>query len=510
MGEFGVWPNIEVEPCSIPEYADNPFINRLPAIPSEMQIFEHLNSMPMCLPHERNWPAHIRQQLIFIRCKSLFFPIGPQLRQAFRLDMLLRAGYCGRNPSSGDFVRRLTALRTMVDKNGGWKDPDEVGAAACAADKVSADSMAIIGPSGIGKTTTLRRALFAYPQVIKHSSPASIHQIVWLLLDCPSGGSPKQLCLAFFQAVDELLGTKYEEKFGRLTTDHMLVKAAHVAAIHALGLLAIDEIQNLTGQQHVLSFLTSLVNVVNVPVVMIGTMKAYNLLTQCFRTARRGEGAGSFVFEPMSPGLEWDTFLQMLFRFQWTKQHTELTPEINATLWEQSQGIIDIVVKLFMLSQMRAIRTAERSGRSETITPKLINTVSAESFKLVRPMLDALRRKDWVALARYDDLLDLDTCIARTLSKEWGEGGAPDLTCLAAEVTRRLDGATELASQSLVAMLTSSGLEDAEIRDIVERVGEARAAKHTSKSNSSTTPEKIEIRGTGTRAEACNKAQGCV
>jgi hypothetical protein len=40
-------------------------------------------------------------------------------------------------------------------------------------------------------------------------------------------------------------------------------------------------------------FPDQLVNVINVPILMIGTMKALPLMTSSFRTARRGEGNGS-------------------------------------------------------------------------------------------------------------------------------------------------------------------------------------------------------------------------
>lgn len=115
---------------------------------------------------------------------------------------------------------------------------------------------------------------------------------------------------------------------------------------------------------------------------------------------------------------EWRTFMRHLFKYQWTAQHTEPSEEIMEALWNESQGIIDIAIKLFVLSQMRAIRLGQK-GKPEIITVPLIETVAKDSLKLVKPMLDALRRKDWKALAKYEDLTDLDSFIAAELQNEW-------------------------------------------------------------------------------------------
>src|SRR5699024_3054395 len=57
----------------------------------------------------------------------------------------------------------------------------------------TADSLSIIGISGIGKTTAIERLLLMYPQVIKHEAyegqPFNHTQIVWLKIDCPYDGS---------------------------------------------------------------------------------------------------------------------------------------------------------------------------------------------------------------------------------------------------------------------------------------------------------------------------------
>ena len=243
-----------------------------------------------------------------------------------------------------------------------------------------------------------------------------------------------------------------------------------------------------------MSFLTSLVNVVNVPILMVGTMKALPMMTSCFRTARRGEGAGSIVFAPLPFDEEWATFVRSLFKFQWTTQTTTLTEELSMALWEQSQGIIDIALKLFVLSQMRAIRLGLR-GKPEVITTGLIATVAKESLKLVQPMLDALRRKDWKALESYEDLSGLDAMIATSLQREWkGAIRHPDLSTLASDVAAKIEGPDgEVANELMAAALAANGMKAADMRAVMEIVERSRASADSTANIVSTmeTPRKV-------------------
>ncbi|XWK90296.1 MAG: ATP-binding protein [Phormidium sp.] len=117
----------------------------------------------------------------------------------------------------------------------------------------TANGFTIIGMSGVGKTTAVEEILQLYPQVINHSYYHNrdfiLRQIVWLKLDCPFDGSMKGLCLNFFQAVDDLLSTSYYQNYtgnGRRTVDELIPAMARVASLHCLGVLVIDELQNLS------------------------------------------------------------------------------------------------------------------------------------------------------------------------------------------------------------------------------------------------------------------------
>lgn len=261
-----------------------------------------------------------------------------------------------------------------------------------------------------------------YPQRILHTEPFSLVQITWLKLDCPSQGSPKQLCINFFSAVDRLVGTAYFNFYGsrRASVDEMMVHMAQVANLHALGTLVIDEIQHLNkakiGPDALLNFLVTLVNTIGVPVVLIGTLSAIPLLQENFRQARRASGLGSLMWDRMPKGKAWDYFIDQLWKYQWTRTPTDISSEIREVLYEESQGILDIVVKLFMLAQLRVISIGDARHGPEILTTKLFQKIAREDFQIVRPMLEALRANDIKALMRWDDLLPLHAHISQILA----------------------------------------------------------------------------------------------
>ena len=265
----------------------------------------------------------------------------------------------------------------------------------------------MIGMSGVGKTTAVDRILSMYPQYITHTKyknkPFCMKQIVWMKLDCPFDGSIKGLCLNFFSELDRVLGSDYAENFisQRYTVDTLLVKMSHLASTHGLGILVIDEIQHLShaksgGSEKMLNFFVTLVNTIE------------------FRQARRGSGQGDLIWERMKNDESWDIMLRSMWKYQWTKVKCQLTDEIKDALYDETQGIIDLAVKLYGISQLKAIFDG-----SETITVQSIHESAKENLKLVQPMIAALRSGDMREIMKYEDIrpISLDEYISSNLGK---------------------------------------------------------------------------------------------
>lgn len=239
-------------------------------------------------------------------------------------------------------------------------------------------------------------------------------------MDCSHNGSLKEICLNFFRSLDKALGTNYEKTYGlkrRNGIETLLALMAQTANVHALGLLVIDEIQHLSrsrsgGSEEMLNFFVTMVNTIGVPVMLIGTPKARDIFEADLRSARRGAGLGAVFWEPMSqgypdkPSQEWIAFTNNLWKLQLLQNRDVLlTDEIRAVWYELSQGVMDIVVKLFVLAQLRALAL-----NKERITVGLLRQVYEDELKPVHPMLAALRSGIPERIAQYSDLMvpDMD------------------------------------------------------------------------------------------------------
>lgn len=397
------------------EYKGNPLIEALPSILSKEEFVDAVSDYPAFDASERELPLSVRMHCVE-RLLRFFQPLERHIDLEQKISRLIRQGYLTRNPLSPLYASRLRQINQAIREARVEK--------VLSFDKhinipSSASGFTMIGVSGVGKTTAASRILGLYPQIILHSeyqgTPLSFYQVVWLKLDCPHAGSLKGLCIDFFLEIDKLLGTNYHVKFGsrQNSEDVMLARMAQIASTHCLGVLVIDEIQNLStaksgGSEKMLNFFVKLVNTISVPVIRIGTNKAMPILQGDFRQARRGIGQGGVYWERLSRDTKrdkdiWRFFIETFFEYQWTHDPVLLNDEMEDVLYEESQGIVDVTIKLFMIAQWRAIAL-----ETEIITSALVKQVAADSLHLVRPMLDALKSGDPERIAKYSDIKPLD------------------------------------------------------------------------------------------------------
>jgi len=98
-----------------------------------------------------------------------------------------------------------------------------------------ADSGAILGVPGIGKTSTIRRCLNVIPQVIEHEQyrdqPFFSKQILWLFVECPSDCSIKTLIYNILDAVDGAIGSSYFERLTKVRSMSVSALTTHVKII---------------------------------------------------------------------------------------------------------------------------------------------------------------------------------------------------------------------------------------------------------------------------------------
>ena len=383
----------------IPDFAGNPFIEALPEILTPEQVIEALSSYPPMDPLERQLEPHLRIHLIPQRLSQYFQPLEQHLVLYDAISSMIRGGYADRNPFSPSVIRRLS----QTEETGQWGNAHPPHS--------TAKSMALIGISGSGKTSSLNRILSLFPQVIVHSEyqgqDFSNCQVTHIRLEAPYDGSLKALCLQLFSAIDTLLGTQYLDRYGngRWSTNVMIPILSRLLQNMGTGILVVDEIQHLSlarsgGSAQVLNFFTTLINTAQIPVLLVGTPKSLKVLTTEFRQARRTlSGYGGFLWDRLKKDENWALFLSGLWQYQWTRQVEGLTQELSDVMYEETQGILDLSLKLFVMTQVRAIVTGK-----EKITAELIRKVAKEQFKIIRPMLDALRDGRKTQMLDYGDI----------------------------------------------------------------------------------------------------------
>jgi len=382
----------------LPEYDCNPFITALPLINDRKTAIALLLSTPDFAEEELAYGPEIRVHAMQRLITDFFQPQAQHINLETRISILIRQGYIGRNPATPDFIKHLNnGYDRIINKDISLTTRTDV--------NVTANSFSIIGPSGCGKSKAIEKILKQYDSVIYHPD-LKLTQIPCLKLECPSNGSLKQLCKSFFIALDKRLGSKYKSKYGkaRAGVDEMVAEMAHLANLHAIGVLIIDEIQNLSvhrsgGEASMMNFFVTLVNDIGIPVILVGTPKARRLLAKDFSQARRGSGLGSVMWERLKQDGHWEKLTDLMWRYQWLHRKTELTDEIRNVLYDCSQGVIDILVKLFVLSQWRAMLT-----KTEALSAGLIQKTYQDEFKVVHPMLAALRSGNPDELEKFGDL----------------------------------------------------------------------------------------------------------
>ncbi|EJR06484.1 hypothetical protein II7_04992 [Bacillus cereus MSX-A12] len=392
------------------EYDNNPFIEALPPIFDEDDVLERFMVTPRITEQDKQSETNIRYHVLK-RVKNFIQPLPIHFEVERRLSTLIRRGYLARNPLDKTFLERIRVLHQLrEDEEEAHKYIDE----RLNYIRSTADSLSIIGISGIGKTTAIERLLLMYPQVIKHEAykgePFNRTQIVWLKIDCPYDGSLSTMCKGFFKAIDDLLGTRYLEKYGYLNrvTSTMLLHMTSLASMYGIGVLVIDEIQHLlhskNDQEEMLNFFVTLSNTVGIPTVLIGTSKAQQLFKGNFRQARRAASDGAIIWDRMAEDSEeLEFFLETLWELQCLKTRSELTGEIKKTFYEECQGITSVAVNLFILAQERAL--FDESNEDETISSRVLKKTAKEDMKIIQPMLNAIRKNDLKAMYKYEDIM---------------------------------------------------------------------------------------------------------
>lgn len=406
-----------------PGYRGNQYIEALPSLPDDKTLTKALSYLPPFDEMERFASPEWRIQRLDL-IKKILVALPRVVRLARAMTKMMIGGYAARRPYSSDEASSMQAMYALQQKTG-------MTASLRQADVAPQRTLCLIGASGSGKSFTLEHITKMLPSVIYHPDIGR-WQLPYVVIEMSyDGQSVATLATRMFEAFDKKVpdgnyAKNYRERSG-FNAEQRLATAFLVARGLGVGFLAVDESQNQSGahseqpeerpakrarksepanETPLTKLLTTASNTSDIPLLFMGTLEMKTTIGGRFTRARRMSGNGSATWLPLGPPSkdraklsEFDLLLKALFRYQWVR-----TPVVLDSVWanlfyEISQGIPDIVVKLFESSQEAAI-----SGGTETLTLDLVRAVFAREFGPAQFGLIALRTKDPVMLDAVPDL----------------------------------------------------------------------------------------------------------
>lgn len=414
---------------SIERYRGNPYIEALPALPSDEVLQRALSNLPRFDPRCRQDSSEDRIQSLDL-LQKLYIALPRHVRLARAMMKMLRTGYSARAPYSKQSNQRLQELYAQQLKGNFFSLGQTKEAAQ--------HSFSLMGASGCGKSFTLRHVGGMFAPCLFHDKYA-MWQLPFIFVEMAyDGESVHSLASGIFAELDRLLpGENYSKVFmetKRLNALQRLAVAARIAREHGVGMVIVDEQQNQRSigndwedkdpatkrvtrrRQHgatniprnetpLTKLLITASNTTQIPLMMAGTLEMKSVVGSRYTRARRMSGRGSAVWHPLEPTFdlerpgEYELFLMALWPYQWIRNPVKLDDNWLNAFWDLTQGIPDIIVKLFESAQEAAIA----SGK-ETLTPSLVAEIFAKEFAAARFGIQALAEDDPLLLEAVPDL----------------------------------------------------------------------------------------------------------
>lgn len=309
--------------------------------------------------------------------------------------------YHARNPLDDTDLRRRLHIARSTDEvlvmPSNWKS--------------SGSGLALIGPSGTGKTTIALLLVAPLMCVIEHTmykgQPLQCIQIPAIYMVIPHDATLSALCLQFFEEIDLATGTTQyaREALGRTTIATMVSLMRSVATAVSLGGIVIDELQHLSvarsrQAEFVLNLFTQLIESVGLFVVTVCTPAIEPVVRFNARNLRKLSSGGAIHLDFMQlKSKELHSFQDFHWDHTYTSKKLRLTPETREAWEHAGAGNPAFMVMAFMLAQQREI------GRRECVDALSFASTFKNDMYLLHPAINAIRSGNKLLMGQFDDLI---------------------------------------------------------------------------------------------------------
>lgn len=399
---------------AVAAYRGNQLIEACGPILSPSQLTTKLAHAPLFPGEASTTPLYLRKHDV-ASIWDLHIPSQEGVRLAETIDLMLRQGYAKCRPGTPEFWKRLYKDQRPISK------PISAG---------------VVGISGVGKSVAIEKALRIYPTYVDHAKvPGFVspyRQLIWLKVDAPESGKLVDLAAKLMQALDAATETEhFDEELTRRNKrgPEMFRSWLKIAAKYSLGLLVIDEIQNLFKQAPIrmrrgnqsnnsirpglriiedeaLKHILTAQNTWGVPIVIAGTPDGVEAFNTRMSIMQRLTTWGFHVFQHVSRSDDpvfLDGIFPVLSKYQWVNRKLEPSKEFAELVHKLSGGVPRIYTALWVAAHRYAFE-----GNRDALTLQDFTGGFHQYLQPLSPAVEALLSNDPIKLARYEDMLPKD------------------------------------------------------------------------------------------------------
>ena len=251
-----------------------------------------------------------------------------------------------------------------------------------------AQSFVVFGVSGCGKTVAVNMVRNMYPRGIHHVVGDYEYIQIPIIMVTALVGNMYELMVSIASAIDDIIGIGpiWRNKISKRNVGLAANVIKDAIRILHIGLIIIDESQFLKFDASNVS-LENLIGIAEDTGCALGFIGNMDLIEKMNRyprfVGRTMLNRIEISFKERGNQMLFHKAIEHFWKYQWTKEYTELTDEILQELIRDSMYNVALLKALLMRVQFQAISKYPKSG----ITAEYIHEISESKFATIRTLL---------------------------------------------------------------------------------------------------------------------------